>query len=173
MTNTTTHDLSGPLGRAAGVRRRFRIWRGTRPFWAGALTISASAPIIYFPYTHLSLGGLPLALSTTAGAGALLIGILLIVLGVTLWLQQQSRVFAGAAAIVLSLVSVPVANFGGFLLGMLPGLVGGSLACAWSPPDEAWWAAEAPTLVERFAGSEAQSPGMASVNHAGGGHGGE
>lgn len=118
----------------AGARRRFRDWRGTRPFWAGLLTLLAAGPILYFPYLHLSLGGFSLALSTTAGAGSLIIGILLIVLGMTLWLQQQVRVFAGIAAILLSLVSLPVANLGGFLLGLLPGVIGGALACAWGPP---------------------------------------
>ncbi|MFF4229529.1 DUF6114 domain-containing protein [Streptomyces sp. NPDC001820] len=125
---------SGLRDAIAPARRRFRAWRGTRPFWAGLLTLSAGLPIIYFPYTHLSFGGFTLALSTTAGAGSLLIGTLLIVLGVTLWLQHQVRIFAGVAAILLTLVSLPVANFGGFLLGLLPGLIGGSLACAWAPP---------------------------------------
>jgi hypothetical protein len=122
--------------RAAVVnaRRAFRTWRGTRPFWGGLFTLSAGVPVIYFPFARLSLGGIPLALSTTAGAGSLVIGVLLIVLGVILWLQQHARVFAGIAAILLALISLPLANFGGFLLGLLCGLVGGSLACAWAPP---------------------------------------
>ncbi|MGE7434538.1 MULTISPECIES: DUF6114 domain-containing protein [Kitasatospora] len=165
--------MSGLPGRAAGAWRRFRTWRGTRPFWAGLLTISASVPIMYFPYVHLSLGGLPMALSTTAGAGSLLIGVLLIVLGVTLWLQQQVRIFAGVAVIVLALVSVPVANFGGFLLGMLPGLVGGSLACAWALPDEVREGSGPATVVERFAGHDVETAGPAPANLVSGGHGGE
>jgi hypothetical protein len=91
-------------------------------------------PILYFPYTDPAPDGVALALSTTTGAGSLIIGVLLLALGVAMWLQQQVRVFAGVAAIVLALVSLPVANFGGFLLGLLPGLVGGSLACAWAGP---------------------------------------
>ncbi|MFD8704127.1 DUF6114 domain-containing protein [Kitasatospora sp. NPDC059648] len=137
MWNRTTASWSQPREAIATARREFRVWRGTRPFWAGLLTFSGGLPILYFPfpYAHLSLGGLGLALSTTAGAGSLLIGCLLITLGVTLWLQQQVRIFAGVAAILLALLSVPVANFGGFFLGLLPGLIGGSLACAWAPPD--------------------------------------
>lgn len=121
---------------AVGARRRFRAWRGGRPFWAGLFTLVAGLPIVYFPYVPLSLSGIPLALSTTAGAGALLIGTLLVVLGLSMWLRPQTRVFAGITALLLSLVSFPVANFGGLFLGLLAGLIGGSLACAWAAPPE-------------------------------------
>lgn len=119
---------------AADARRGFRAWRRGRPFWAGLFTLAAGLPVIYFPYVHLPVANIPLALSTTAGAGALIIGILLMVLGITLWFQQQVRVFAGISAMLLALVSFPVANFGGLFLGLLSGLIGGSLACAWAPP---------------------------------------
>ena len=81
--NATMYARSGLRDAIAPARRRFRAWRGTRPFWAGLLTLSAGLPIIYFPYTHLSFGGFTLALSTTAGAGSLLIGTLLIVRGLS------------------------------------------------------------------------------------------
>ncbi|WP_280698556.1 DUF6114 domain-containing protein [Kitasatospora sp. GP82] len=173
--NPTTDDLPRLLGNIAGARQRFRVWRGTRPFWAGLLTSSASAPIMYFPYTHLTLAGLPLALSTTAGAGSLVIGILLVVLGITLWLQPQMRVFAGVATILLALISVPVANFGGFLLGLLPALIGGSLACAWAPPSEAreTYAPSAAAEDRCAAVPYMQAQGMAPANSVSEGHGGE
>ncbi|MFF4649878.1 DUF6114 domain-containing protein [Streptomyces sp. NPDC001380] len=114
-------------------RRRFRDWRHRRPFWGGLLAIIAGLPILYFPYAHLSLGGLTFAMATTGGAGALIIGILMIVLGISAWLQPMSRVFAGVATILLSLVSIPVSNLGGFGFGLLPGLIGGGLMVAWAP----------------------------------------
>ncbi|MFD7610656.1 DUF6114 domain-containing protein [Streptomyces sp. NPDC059828] len=119
------------------ARHRFRAWRGSRPFWAGLFTLTAGVPILYFPYVRLSLSGIPLALSTTAGAGALITGVLLIALGVSLWVRPQTRVFAGIAGLLLSLVSFPLANFGGLFLGLLAGLIGGSLACAWAEPAQA------------------------------------
>ncbi|MFJ5533764.1 DUF6114 domain-containing protein [Streptomyces sp. NPDC093261] len=115
--------------------RRFGEWRGERPFWAGTFTLCAGLPIMYFPYTHLNLQGVALALSTTSGAASLIIGVLLVVLGVSLWFQQHARVFAGVATLLLSLVSFPLANFGGLFIGLLCGLIGGSLACAWIPPE--------------------------------------
>ncbi|MFH8935078.1 DUF6114 domain-containing protein [Streptomyces griseosporeus] len=120
-------------------RLQFRAWRGTRPFWAGLFVIFGGVPIMYFPYAHLQLGHLTLAMSTTAGAGSLIIGVLLVVLGVSLWVQKHVRVFAGVAAILLALVSIPVSNFGGFVVGFLFALIGGAMAVAWAPggPPEA------------------------------------
>ncbi|MFJ3302818.1 DUF6114 domain-containing protein [Streptomyces sp. NPDC086549] len=114
-------------------RLQFRAWRGTRPFWAGLFVLLSGFPVIYFPYFNLQVGHLTLAMSTTAGAGSLIIGVLLVVLGISLWFQQHVRTFAGVAAILLGLVSLPVANFGGFLMGFLLALVGGAMAVAWVP----------------------------------------
>ncbi len=50
-----------------------------------------------------------------------------------MWYQSQSRVFAGVAAILLSLVSLVISNFGGFVIGFLLGLFGGALGVAWAP----------------------------------------
>ncbi|MGW0881663.1 DUF6114 domain-containing protein [Streptomyces sp. NPDC002671] len=118
---------------AARARHRFRTWRGERPFWAGLFTSMAGLPILYWPYAHLDLGGIPLAMSTTSGAGALVIGVLLITLGLTLWYHPHLRVFSGIATLLLSLISFPVANLGGLFLGLITGLIGGSLACSWTP----------------------------------------
>ncbi|MEV4439493.1 DUF6114 domain-containing protein [Streptomyces sp. NPDC049577] len=114
-------------------RRSFRDWRGRRPFWAGLFTLLAGIPIMYIPYQTMTIGDLSIRLATTAGAGSLIIGVLLIVLGLTMWFQPQSRVFAGIAAILLALVSLVVSNFGAFLLGFVPALVGGGLSVAWAP----------------------------------------
>ncbi|MEV7440531.1 DUF6114 domain-containing protein [Streptomyces sp. NPDC091204] len=111
----------------------FHAWRGRRPFWAGLFTFVSGFPIAYFPYADLRLGNLSLAMATTGGAGALIIGVLLITLGLALWFQQAIRVFAGVASILLALVSLPVSNLGGFGLGFVPALIGGALALSWSP----------------------------------------
>ncbi|MFD9796124.1 DUF6114 domain-containing protein [Streptomyces sp. NPDC059070] len=114
-------------------RLRYRAWRGSRPFWAGLFTIAGGVPIMYFPYANMHLGNITLAMSTTAGAGSLIIGVLLVTLGLTMWFHHVVRVFAGVAAILLALISLPVANFGGFLIGFLFALFGGALAVAWVP----------------------------------------
>ncbi|GAA1308368.1 DUF6114 domain-containing protein [Streptomyces sanglieri] len=113
--------------------RRFRTWRGNRPFWAGLFTMVGGLPIAYFPYANMHLGNVTLAMSTTAGAGSLIIGILLVTLGLTMWFHHIVRVFAGVAAILLALISIPVANIGGFLVGFLFALLGGALSVSWAP----------------------------------------
>ncbi|MGV9938437.1 DUF6114 domain-containing protein [Streptomyces sp. NPDC003401] len=120
-------------GRFDHGRQQFRAWRGTRPFWAGLFVLISGLPIAYFPYAHLQIGHLTLAMATTAGAGSLIIGVLLVVLGVSLWFQKHVRVFAGVAAILLGLVSIPVSNLGGFLIGFLFALIGGAMAISWAP----------------------------------------
>ena len=135
-------------------RQQFRAWRGTRPFWAGLFVLLAGFPIAYFPYAHLQVGHLTLAMATTAGAGSLIIGVLLGVLGISLWFQKHVQVFAGVAAILLGLVSIPVSNLGGFLIGFLFALVGGAMAISWAPgkpvdvsgPEPGPWASRPPRL---------------------------
>ncbi|GGV83705.1 DUF6114 domain-containing protein [Streptomyces griseoloalbus] len=124
-------------GQSAGtftrLRLRFRDWRGTRPFWAGLFTMLGGFPIAYLPYATLKLGHMSLAMATTAGAGSLIIGVLLVTLGLTMWFQSATRVFAGVAAILLALVSLVVSNIGGFVVGFLLALIGGALALSWVP----------------------------------------
>ncbi|GAA3859174.1 DUF6114 domain-containing protein [Streptomyces lacrimifluminis] len=166
------------------LRLQFRAWRGTRPFWAGLFVLLAGIPIMYFPYAHLTLGQLTIRMSTTAGAGSLIIGALLVVLGISLWFQKHVRTFAGTAAILLGLVSLPISNFGGFVVGFLLALVGGALAIAWAPgepePDTKYGAAagnggtdaapaaeapEAPVSAEATAGVDsAAEPGALDMS---------
>ncbi|MER6448009.1 hypothetical protein DEJ51_23240 [Streptomyces venezuelae] len=115
------------------VYYHFHAWSGRRPFWAGLFTLLGGLPIAYFPYADLRLGNITLAMATTGGAGALIIGVLLITLGLALWFQATIRVFAGVAAILLALVSIPVSNLGGFFIGFSLSMVGGALALAWAP----------------------------------------
>ncbi|GAA3930397.1 DUF6114 domain-containing protein [Streptomyces gulbargensis] len=122
-----------PASREVPKENRFKVWRQTRPFWAGLFTIIGGVPIAYLPYGDMRLGNITLAMKTTAGSGALIIGVLLITLGLTMWYQPIVRVFAGVATIVLALVSIPVSNFGGLVIGFLFALIGGGMSVAWAP----------------------------------------
>ncbi|GHJ36109.1 DUF6114 domain-containing protein [Streptomyces sp. TS71-3] len=123
---------AGSSARLGRMRRSFRGWRGQRPFWGGLLTLLGGIPIAYIPYANFTLGTMTIRMATTAGAGSLIIGVLLVVLGLTMWYQKHSRVFAGVAAILLGLVSLVVSNFGGFFFGFLLALVGGALGISWA-----------------------------------------
>ena len=133
MTSATAQARPEPENGFSKARLAFRNWRHSRPFWGGLLVVIAGGPILYFPYADLSLGSLSLHLSTTAGAQSLVIGVLLIALGISVWFQPHIRVFAGIAALILTLISIPMSNLAGFGLALLPGLIGGALVCSWAP----------------------------------------
>ncbi|MFJ6381969.1 DUF6114 domain-containing protein [Kitasatospora sp. NPDC092039] len=141
--------------------RHFREFRRTRPFWGGLLAMIAGVPILYFPYAHLSFGGLTIAMSTTAGAGSLIIGILMVILGLTAWFQPAVRVFAGIATILLTLVSIPVSNLAGFGLALLPGLIGGGLMVSWAPLPEPTAGSAAKGRRRRAKGADGAAAGNA------------
>ncbi|GAA3232499.1 hypothetical protein GCM10010468_64390 [Actinocorallia longicatena] len=67
------------------------------------------------------------------GAMPWLAGILLIVCGLLSWVQPSQRMFFGVITVLAALGSFVTSNLGGFLLGMLLGLVGGGLIVAWTP----------------------------------------
>ncbi|MFF1780071.1 DUF6114 domain-containing protein [Streptomyces virginiae] len=145
----------------------FHAWRGRRPFWAGLFTLLGGLPIAYFPYADLRLGNVSLAMATTGGAGALIIGVLLITLGLALWFQETIRVFAGVAAILLALVSIPVSNLGGFFVGFLLSMVGGALALAWAPGqpvEEGAQPTDAQPMVEQQPGAVGLSKAEATAD---------
>ncbi|MFI8459856.1 DUF6114 domain-containing protein [Kitasatospora sp. NPDC085464] len=142
MSSATVEPRTGHQNPIGWLWRHFRDFRRTRPFWGGLLAMIAGVPILYFPYAHLTFGGLTIAMSTTAGAGSLIIGVLMIILGLTAWFQPAVRVFGGIATILLTLVSIPVSNLAGFGLALLPGLIGGGLMVSWAPLPEPKTAAE-------------------------------
>ncbi|MBO2448274.1 hypothetical protein J4573_14310 [Actinomadura barringtoniae] len=107
----------------------FRRWRRTRPFWGGVFAILGGIELIAIP-----MAPMPLTIHQgMAGIASWLIGALLIVAGALLWFQPAQRSFYGILAVLLSLASFLTSNFGGFLLGMLLGLIGGTMGFAWSP----------------------------------------
>lgn len=124
-------ESPGARERISHWRQSFRLWRWQRPFWAGLLTLLGGVPIIWIPYADPSLSQLSFRLATTTGSGSLIIGVLLFVLGLTLWFQPHSRVFSGVAAILLALVSLVVSNLGGLFVGFLLAMIGGAMAVSW------------------------------------------
>jgi hypothetical protein len=133
VTSATAQARPEPESGFSKARLAFRNWRRSRPFWGGLLVLLAGLPIIYFPYNNLTVGTISIRLATSAGAASLVIGLLLISIGVSVWFQPMIRVFGGIATLVLSLASIPMSNLGGFGLGLIPGLLGGALVLSWAP----------------------------------------
>ena len=104
-------------------------WVRTRPFWGGLLVILAGGEILLTVraplkvVVHLGMQGL---------AGYAL-PVVMVLCGLLLWFSPAQRLFYSVLAVMLALGSWLTSNLGGFLLGMLLGLIGGSLAFAWTP----------------------------------------
>lgn len=119
---------------AVRALRTFRDWRRTRPFWGGLLVIVAGVEMMVAPAAQTLVMPLNLVIyAGIAGISVYLIGILLMALGVLAWVQPQQRLFYGVVSSLLAVASFVTANFGGFVIGMLLGIVGGAMIFSWSP----------------------------------------
>ncbi|TQS27353.1 DUF6114 domain-containing protein [Microbispora sp. KK1-11] len=107
-------------------------WRRSRPFWGGLLVLAAGLELLSIPFATQAL---PLVIQSGTVGATYLIALVLIILGLMLWLQPGQRAFLGVVAVLVSIASFVYANLGGFLIGMLLGLVGGALAVAWAPAE--------------------------------------
>jgi Family of unknown function (DUF6114) len=126
----------GPAGPSAvlllgRVWRGFRSWRRNRPFWAGVFLIVAGVELLTIPLPMHSMG-LILHIGT-GGVLGILIGAILIVCALLLWFNPAQRIFYSIVAILLAVAALVASNLGGFLIGTLLGVVGGSLGFAWMP----------------------------------------
>ena len=86
------------------------------------------------------IGGFALGVGAGAAAGLFLIygavglifAILVLVGAVMLWMKPQSHVAAGVIILLFSLFSI--ISGGGFIIGLILGIVGGILGIVWKPP---------------------------------------
>ena len=108
-------------------------WRRRRPFWAGVFALASGLLVLFPPYASLRFGDAMISLNTMGGVSSLVIGIVLISCGVSLWIRPEFRVPAGVVALLLSLVAIVTSNLGSFLVGTLLGIIGAALALAWTP----------------------------------------
>jgi len=114
------------------ARHAFRIWRRTRPFWGGLLVIVGASEILVSEQA-------PLPVVTHIGVQGLagyLIPTFMLLCGLLLWFSPITWIYHSLLAILLALGSWITSNLGGFFIGMLTGVVGGSLAFAWTTDAE-------------------------------------
>jgi hypothetical protein len=114
-----------------GPRRpsRFTRWRRTRPFWGGLLIILAGLEIFLTEKAPLRV----IVHVGLQGVAGYAIPVVLVLLGVLLWVNPAQRLFYSLVAAVLVLASWLTSNLGGFLLGLLIGIIGAALAFGWVP----------------------------------------
>jgi hypothetical protein len=129
---------SGNAGFGAAVvsrRAAFRRWRRTCPFWGGFLLLLAGIELLLIPLSGIFIHG-AVKLVVYIGIGGVfgvLLGVLLIACGLLLWLNPAHRTFYAIAGVLLAVLSFIASNFGGFFIGMLLGIIGGSMGFGWTP----------------------------------------
>ncbi|MGP4095226.1 DUF6114 domain-containing protein [Nonomuraea sp. KM90] len=107
-----------------------KSWRRSRPFWGGLFIVAAGLELLSVP---LAVNALPVAVMFGTVGASYLIALVMVITGVLVWLQPGQRVFLGLIAVLLSMASFIYSNLGGFLIGMILGLLGGMLTMAWTP----------------------------------------
>jgi hypothetical protein len=112
-----------------GTRARWRAWRRSRPFWGGLLVLLSGAEILVTMRAPL-----PVILHIgMQGVAGLVIPAVEALCGLLLWFNPAQRLFYSLVAVLLTLATWVTSNLGGFVIGILLGLVGASLAFAWTP----------------------------------------
>ncbi len=107
----------------------WRRWRRGRPFWGGLVTIAAGAEICAIPLAPLEV----MLEQGIAGVPSVLMGLMLIVMGLSAWFAPQYRGLAGVLTVLMAAAALVMSNLGGFLIGTLAGIIGGSMIYGWQP----------------------------------------
>jgi hypothetical protein len=115
--------------RARRAHISFRRFRRTRPFW-GCLVLALGGYFVLAPV--VSSTSMTMQLGVGGVSGYILGGGMIAAAGVAVVMPQQ-RHFPAIMAMIFSVASLPLANLGGWLIGMLFGIIGSGLVFAWAP----------------------------------------
>lgn len=108
-----------------------QAWSGRRPWLGGLITTLGGLAIAVLPNKSFTVVILP----GVSGLSGFLLGALIIACAMFMLFSPQLHGILGIAAVLLSLVSFVTTNIGGYVIGLLLGIIGGSLGFAWVPPD--------------------------------------
>lgn len=115
------------IRRVTAGRAWFRAFRRTRPFWGGLWLVLAGVVVVRFMLFPLGLavsGGF----NTSAGY---ILGGALVMFGLVAWFAPHYSAFTGILGVMTALAAFVGANLGGFLIGSLLGILGGSMVWGW------------------------------------------
>ncbi|MGH3947618.1 MAG: DUF6114 domain-containing protein [Pseudonocardiaceae bacterium] len=122
--------------RRGSAWRVFGTWRRTRPFTAGVFGLIAAVAIAVPPVMSLRLGEIVITISTLGGVSSAVISVIIASCAIGLWVRPELHTPCGVLTMVVSLISLVTANLGGFVIGLVCGLISGALALAWAPGSE-------------------------------------
>jgi hypothetical protein len=139
LTGSTAAEAAAPAeGAPSGslphrIRFGFRGWRRSRPFWGGLFVVLGGGEILFSEKAPLRV----IVHFGLTGLAGYLIPSVMVLCGVLMVFNPAQRLFYSILAVLLALATWPTSNLGGFLIGMLLGLIGGSLGFAWMPLSQA------------------------------------
>lgn len=113
--------------------RAFTHFRRSRPFW-GSLVLALGGYFVARPV----LGG-SWAFYAAVGAkgmAPMMLGVAMVAAAAVCLLLPAQRHFPSIVAMMLAVASLPLANLGGWIIGMVLGIVGAGLCFAWTPYTE-------------------------------------
>ncbi len=121
-----------PAAVPAARQRGFRGWRRRRPFWGGLCVLLGGCETLLSERANISV---VLHAGAESLAGYLLPAVVAIC-GLLIIFNPMHRLFYSVISVLCSLGMWVTSNLGGFVVGMLLGLVGSSLAFGWLPDQE-------------------------------------
>ncbi|WP_374106690.1 DUF6114 domain-containing protein [Kitasatospora aureofaciens] len=120
---------TGAAAAVAYARPVKRDWRGQRPFWGGLLVTLGGAEILFTLRAPL-----PVVLHIgMQGMAGYLVPAVMVLCGVLIIFNPAQRLFYSITAVLASLASWLTSNLGGFLFGMLLGVIGACVTFGWQP----------------------------------------
>lgn len=142
MSTDTAPEVAAPATAPAPVARTGnplpRLWRGftrfrrTRPFW-GALWLALGGYFVLVPVVTSAQMTMQLGVG---GVSGYILGGGMVAAALVAVVVPAQRHFPAIIASMLSVASLPLANLGGWIIGMLLGIVGSGLVFAWTPYSE-------------------------------------
>lgn len=106
----------------------FKNWRARRPFWGGLLCMISGLIILWVPAQLYEVAATPGSMIVVG----LLLGGITLLMGVLSYIMPKLSTLLGILAILASTLSI-MGALGGFLIGTILGIIGGSFCIAWKP----------------------------------------
>ncbi|WP_328498390.1 DUF6114 domain-containing protein [Streptomyces sp. NBC_00414] len=110
----------------------FRRWRADRPFLGGLLLTLGGAEILVTQKASLKVV-MHIGMQGLAGY---LLPVLMVICGLLILFNPAQRLFYSILGVLISLGTWITSNLGGFLIGLLLGVVGSCLTFGWLPDQE-------------------------------------
>lgn len=129
-TNDATQADSKAGFTMGGLWRAINGWRRSRPFW-GCLILALGGWSVMKPMVGASFQ-MVVHMGMRGASPYILGGGMIVAALVALFLPAQ-RHFPAIMALAFSVLSLPFANLGGWIIGMVLGIIGAGLVFAWTP----------------------------------------